>query len=155
MFLIYFSEVMHLKKHSKKIILFVIPFVVVGIISFLRHTTKEEHTAIEPDFESISAYTESFGWQISEESLTFSQITIPYRFNDVYTQYNKVQKKQGFDLAKYKGKTVTLITATVTNFTDGEPVYIELITDKTLLIGANLKSYGNNGFIKPLNINEL
>lgn len=150
---ILFLEVIDLKR--KYIGLAFVPVVFILTMCLYKILSKEEPTKILPDTASISAYTESFGWQIDEEEIKFTEITIPYIFNDTYKEYNKIQKKQGFDLEKYKGKKVTLITCLVTNFTDGEKVYIELITENTCLIGANLKSYGKNGFIKPLNINEL
>ena len=110
----------------------------------------------EPDGDSqekITDFLAECGYTVANP--VTKEITIPENFSEVYTSYNEIQKKQGFDLEKYKGKKVTLITCLVTNFTDGEKVYIELITENTCLIGANLKSYGKNGFIKPLNINEL
>lgn len=33
------------------------------------------------------------------------EITVPKNWNDIYTEYNELQRQQGFDLVPYKGKT--------------------------------------------------
>ncbi|MCC8016625.1 MAG: DUF4830 domain-containing protein, partial [Clostridiales bacterium] len=43
------------------------------------------------------------GWEFKTD-YTEKSITIPQEFNDAYNDYNEIQKNQGFDLEKYKGK---------------------------------------------------
>lgn len=69
---------------------------------------------IDVDGEKVSLYAEdeadveSFltacGYG-SPEFLFEHEITVPKNWNDVYTQYNELQLRQGFDLVPYKGKT--------------------------------------------------
>ena len=40
------------------------------------------------------------GYEVDENSVKSKDITIPMNFSDVYTEYNKLQKKAGFDLYK-------------------------------------------------------
>ena len=35
------------------------------------------------------------------------EITVPKNWNDIYTEYNELQRQQGFDLVPYKGKAAT------------------------------------------------
>ncbi len=39
-----------------------------------------------------------------------NQKVVPQEFNDIYTIYNELQKKQGLDLEKYKGEESTIYT---------------------------------------------
>lgn len=39
-----------------------------------------------------------------EGCVSDDEITVPKSWNDVYTSYNDLQKQQGFDLRRYKGK---------------------------------------------------
>lgn len=41
----------------------------------------------------------------SPEFLFQHEITVPKNWNDIYTEYNELQRQQGFDLVPYKGKT--------------------------------------------------
>ena len=38
------------------------------------------------------------------EFLFQHEITVPKNWNDIYTEYNELQRQQGFDLVPYKGK---------------------------------------------------
>lgn len=49
-------------------------------------------------------FLKSMGWTVSEKYTECKVVTIPEEFNDVYEEYNKLQKKQGFDLENTKEK---------------------------------------------------
>ena len=55
-------------------------------------------------------FLKSMGWSVSEKYTECKVVTIPEEFNDVYEEYNKLQKEQGLDLEKYKGKTIEAYT---------------------------------------------
>lgn len=125
-----------------------------GLIVFLAVGIKEkkkETAAVLPSTESICAYLMSYGWETDTDRMTSEDIIIPYEFSDVYTEYNSIQKRQGFDLSAHRGNEAVLITCPVTNYSSQNDVYAELILEDTRLIGADLICYGENGFITPLN----
>ena len=96
-------------------------------------------------------YINSLGFETdsSEES---KEIIIPTRFNDVYNKYNEIQKKQGLDLAEYKGKTAVMYTYHITNYGDNDNVIANLIVFDGQLIGADLcDTSAGNGFLVALN----
>lgn len=96
-------------------------------------------------------YINSLGFETdsSEES---KKIIIPTRFNDVYNKYNEIQKKQGLDLAEYKGKTAVMYTYHITNYGDNDNVIANLIVFDGQLIGADLcDTSADNGFLVALN----
>jgi hypothetical protein len=65
-----------------------------------------------------------------------------------------VQKEQGFDLEKYKGKTVTLYTYNITNYENEDNIIADLIVCDDLLIGADLcNPSADNGFLVGLEKN--
>lgn len=51
----------------------------------------------------VEAFLTSCGYS-PIEFLFQSEVTVPKNWNDIYTQYNELQRRQGFDLVPYKGK---------------------------------------------------
>lgn len=97
------------------------------------------------------AYIKSAGYS-TDGTESSKKVTIPNEFNDVYTQYNEVQQKQGFDLENYKGKEVTIYTYNIVDYGDKDSVIVDLIVDNGVLIGADLcDTSADNGFLVGLN----
>lgn len=75
-------------------------------------------------------------------------MTIPKEFDKIMKTYNEVQKQQGLDLEKYKGKDVTRYTYEITNYPGAEgKVIANLIICKNRVIGGDICSADVNGFI--------
>ncbi|MEG0895459.1 MAG: DUF4830 domain-containing protein [Oscillospiraceae bacterium] len=96
-------------------------------------------------------FIQQFGWKIEFEPLEIVDVTIPKEFNDVYKKYNSLQKKQNFNLEKYKGKTVKRYTYTVTNYKGEEYVRANLLIYNNTLIGGDISSIKLNGFMHGFN----
>lgn len=95
-------------------------------------------------------YIRSVGYETDGKESS-KEVTIPSEFNDVYNQYNDIQKEQGFDLAQYKGRTVTLYTYTITNYKDNNNVIADLMVLDGVLIGADLcDTSADDGFLVAL-----
>ena len=62
------------------------------------------------------AFLQQFGWKVDERPIEETEVTIPENFDKVFTGYNEIQKRQGLDLSKYKGKKVMRYTYEVTNY---------------------------------------
>ena len=58
------------------------------------------------------AYIESFGWDPGFTHTAVENVRIPVEFDDVYEEYNALQRKQGFDLRKYRAHTPSSATPT-------------------------------------------
>lgn len=98
-------------------------------------------------------YIKSLGWEIQGEE-SARDITIPTEFNDVYENYNNIQKKQGFDLEKHKGKAVKLYTYSISNYDGSDSVIADLIVCNGVLIGADLcNPSADSGFLTGLEKN--
>ena len=57
------------------------------------------------DEADVERFLTSCGYS-SIEFLFQTEVTVPKNWNDIYTEYNELQRQQGFDLVPYKGETV-------------------------------------------------
>ena len=99
------------------------------------------------------AFISEMGWQADKEYDECKVVLIPEKWNDVYKKYNELQKEQGFDLEKYKGKTCEIYSYQVHNypgFEDSEDVYISLYICDNVLIGGDVCSRRLDGFMQGL-----
>lgn len=98
-------------------------------------------------------YLTSLGWQCSP-SFEEKQVRIPMEFNETYSQYNEIQKSQGFDLEKHKGETVTVFTYNILNYPGYENenyILANLIVANGALIGGDVCSTSaESGFMQGL-----
>lgn len=91
------------------------------------------------------------GWIVKPEPVSKEEITVPSVTDSVYAEYAALQKKQGFDLEKYQGKPVTVITYQVLNYPDHpENVTATMLLSNDRLIGGDVSMAGENGFTEPL-----
>lgn len=97
------------------------------------------------------SYLESFGWKVSQEPSEIVEVSIPEEFNDVYENYNDLQKTQGFDLSEFKGEHVKRYTFDVLNYPD-QPEYVRanLLIYKDKVIAGDVSSVKSDGFMQGL-----
>lgn len=97
------------------------------------------------------AFLAQFGHEVRPEPVEEKEITIPGVFDRVMTEYNNLQKQQGFDLTKYERKKVTRYTYIVENFNgyDGT-VYANILVYRNKVIAGDLCSADINGFADGL-----
>ena len=77
------------------------------------------------------------------------KITIPAEFNAAFTEYNELQKQQGFDLEPYAGKEVTKYTPALGS--QPRTVVVDLLFDDHRMIGADITyNDAENGFTRAL-----
>lgn len=94
------------------------------------------------------AFIEQFGWNVEKDPLETVEVSVPRDFDNVYLGYNEMQKEQGLNLAKYKGKTVTRYTYKVNNYPDYDgTVYLSMLVYKNKVIGGDVCSADVNGFV--------
>lgn len=97
------------------------------------------------------AYLESYGWLVSREPLAVEELLIPKEMGSEYDDYLALQEGQGFDLAKYAGKTVKRYTYQVLNYPTGEQgVQVSLLIYNNTVVAADVLSPALNGFMHGL-----
>ncbi len=90
-----------------------------------------------------------FGWTVDADPSEVETVTIPAEFDKVYAAYNELQKSQGLDLSKYKGKDVTRYTFTVTNYPDYEgTVLANVLVYRNRVVGGDICSADLSGFVQ-------
>lgn len=100
------------------------------------------------DNEERTAFLRSFGWEIDDTPLTETEVRIPDTFDEAYLEYNELQKSQGLDLEKYRGKKAMLYIYAVHNDPSGEEgVTASLVLYKNKVIAADICSADPEGFI--------
>lgn len=98
-------------------------------------------------------YIRSFGWETSTVPTDSEEIRIPARFDDAYTQYNALQKEQGFDLTRYRSCYARKFTYKITNYNGADPavpINANLIIYDGKIIAADISSAAANGFVTVL-----
>ncbi len=94
-------------------------------------------------------FLSQFGWETEGGLVEEVEIKIPADFDKVMSSYNEIQKAQGLDLSKYKGKTVQRYTYEITNYPDySGTVYANVIIYKSRVIGGDICSADVKGFIQ-------
>ncbi len=98
--------------------------------------------------EARRAFLAGFGWEIDEAQAEESAVVIPARFDTVYEDYNAIQRTQGLDLERYRGKNVMRYTYPVKNYPDYDgTVYATLLIYKDRVIGGDVCSAAVDGFV--------
>ena len=101
-------------------------------------------------------FISEMGWEVPDEFDECKATVIPEEWNDVYDNYNNLQKEQGFDLSKFKGKTVDIYTYKVKNYPnyeDSDCIKCTLIVYDGQLIGGDVCSVELDGFMQGLRKN--
>jgi len=94
------------------------------------------------------AFARAFGWEIAEDPAEVLEVIVPKEFDEVYEQYNALQKKQGCDLSKQAGKRVKRYSYVVTNYPQaGGEVRLNILVYKDKVIGGDVCSLELDGFM--------
>ena len=89
-----------------------------------------------------------FGWEVNTSSIRTVKVTLPAEFDKVFVGYNELQKRQGLDLSKYRGKNVTRYTFVVTNYQGYEGTVLgNVLVYRNRVIGGDICSADVTGFV--------
>jgi hypothetical protein len=95
-----------------------------------------------------AGFLNQFGWEIDPEPVEEVKLTIPSEFDNIMNSYNELQKHQGLDLSKFRGKEVERYTYKVSNYPGySGTVYANVIIYKNRVIGGDICSSDVSGFI--------
>lgn len=105
--------------------------------------------------EDVKNFLLQFGWQTSDDAVETKNVNIPKEFDRVLMDYNEIQKSQGLNIEKYKGKKVTRYTFTISNYPEyNGTVYANVLVYKSKVIGGDICSADRQGFIHGLEREE-
>lgn len=142
-------------KHIKVLLLLLfVAFTVVSLFVLSRDSTqtgKGDNMSLKAStHEERMAFLSQFGWEIDEEPVEVREVIIPEEFDDTYTAYNEIQKKQGFDLTVYAGMRVKRWTYTVKNYAgyeNQECIHANILVYDGLVVGGDICSVELDGFM--------
>lgn len=142
-------------KKGIKIFLFIILAAAAVAALFFFSKAKEETEADKMFTMASNAERIEFlnaqGWIVKPEPISKEEVTVPSVTDEVYAEYAALQKQQGFDLEKYQGQPVTVITYQVLNYPDHpENVTATMMMSDDRLIGGDVSMAGEDGFTEPL-----
>ena len=144
-----------LRANTLKLIgLTVLSFMIVAALVIFVPSYESEAASGSVRYEKVYSNSDrvefiaSFGWQVAQTPIEEVTVSIPAEFDTVYIVYNDIQKSQGLNLAKYKGKEVVRYTYEVTNYEGYEgKVYVNLLVYRNKVIGGDVCSADSSGFI--------
>jgi hypothetical protein len=100
------------------------------------------------DNEGRINFLKQFGYEVKDEPIQTTTVTVPSKFDTVFSGYNELQRRQGLDLSRYKRKEVTRYTYLVTNYDEYDgTVYANLIVYRGRVIAGDICTESENGFI--------
>ena len=98
-------------------------------------------------------FIRSFGWEVDVEPAEVVEVIIPKEFDDVYKEYNSMQKLQGLNLESYAGKRCKRYSYNITNHPrQGENVRCNLLMSGNKIVGGDVCSIEPGGFMHGLNM---
>lgn len=101
------------------------------------------------------AFLKNFGYDVISEPVETKEIVIPEEFDNTYENYNNLQKQQGFDLSKYKGKSAKTYSYAVKNYPgvekSSETIRANMIIINDRIVAGDVCSVKADGFMHTFN----
>ncbi len=130
--------------------------VLVGIVAIIPVIDSAGEVAVAAlDYKGVAtveeqvSFLEDLGYKADPNPVFSDEVIIPEEFDSVYEEYNALQKSQGLNLEKYKGKTVMRYTY-VLNEEGESKSYATLLIYKNRIIGGDITTLGENGTVSGL-----
>lgn len=107
-------------------------------------------------FASDDAYTnieflQSYGWIVEDNYIEKEKVKIPKIFDDVYNNYNALQRMAGLDLSLYKGREAIRYTYIIKNFPmDTEEVRANVLCVDERPVAGDVMTVRIDGFMYSL-----
>lgn len=124
-------------------------FTALCVVSAMGAMTDNEETASGASVKNEQAaadYLRTVGEEDAAQ-LSCERITIPEQFDEVYEEYNGMQRQSGFDLSEYKGKDALRFTFTLTRH---DASYAVLLVRDGAVIGGHYSNGEYGGEYLPL-----
>ena len=107
----------------------------------------KKYTLTADTNEARVAFFKQFGWQTGTEPVSVQDVSIPQKFNDVYTNYNNIQQEQGLDLTPYAGKVCRQYVYEITNYPQQDTMRGTLLVYGGRVVGGDLSTPALDGFM--------
>lgn len=157
MFGVFVFSVKTTKKQLLSVALCVVMLVAIIVVAVAWPTSDAEATGA-PNYQPVSARDEtamaqflnSLGYEVNPSYTEVREVLIPDEFDEVFTNYNALQKEVGMDLEPYHGKRVKCFSYEVTNYPGETNVLAHLYVYKDKIVGGDVSSTALDGFMHGL-----
>lgn len=131
---------------SKRTLAIILAVIVISFI-LIAQAFSQKASQIDGSTNALRMiYLKGLKLEADDSRLSHKEITIPLNFSEVYEEYNELQKKAGFDLSRFKGKSATVYTYELS----GTEKQIHLIVCDGKIIGGDVADVKLGGEMKPL-----
>ena len=96
------------------------------------------------------AFLQGLGYQTDQEPEEAVDVLIPEHFDEAYESYNALQKQQGYDLEKYKGKKVNRYRYRILNYPERKNAAATLLVYKGEILGGDITLGGDTSQVRGL-----
>ncbi len=99
------------------------------------------------------SFFRQFGYEAKENPVSVKEVVVPEEFDDVYNEYNELQKSQGLDLTDYKGVRVKSWSYEIINYPGYENSGVirgNLLTYGGTVIACDISNVELGGFMEKL-----
>ena len=107
------------------------------------------------DEDSINIeFLSEYGWEVTGDCIEREKVEIPEIFDEVYNNYNSLQRLAGLDISKYRGKSAIRSTYIVTNFpnqSEEKEIRANVLSVKGQPIAGDVMTVSLDGFMYSLN----
>ena len=104
--------------------------------------------------EDRQSFFNQVGFEVNPVPIEVREIIIPEEFDEIYTNYNELQKSQSLDLTPYKGLRVKVWSYEILNYpgyeNSGGKIRGNILTHKGTVIACDVSDIGLNGFTKRM-----
>lgn len=141
---------MKLSKLLKRALLCIVFFVAVFYVcnfaySLVVPENKKDNVDVSTDIKQNNddklKFLKEKNIDVNDEPIQVIEVMVPNDMNDEYKEYNEIQKKQGFDLSKYKGKKLKQWTYSIKNDKNS---FVTILQDKDKIVGCHILDNNNN-----------
>lgn len=108
-----------------------------------------QNSKLETNDERVT-FLRNQGLNVIEAPCEIVEVVLPNEFDSVFNEYNSLQRSQGLDLEKFKGKTVTRYTYVVDGYDYDGKVLANIIIYKDKMIAGDVCSVEGEGFISKI-----
>lgn len=142
-----------IKKHTVTLISLICAAVFVLICFFSLRLTPADSVKIDGEWYSltaedeadIAAFLSEAGYE-SEALLSKREVVIPAQWSELYASYADMQKEQGFDLCRYKGKPAKEYTYSL----KGREDYAVVLASEGRICALHLSKLDGSGEMEKL-----
>ena len=102
-------------------------------------------------------FLSEYGWEVTGDCVEREKVEIPEVFDEVYNNYNSLQRLAGLDISDYKGEHAIRSTYIITNFPDEteEEIRANVLSVKGQPIAGDVMTVSLDGFMYSLNYIKL